>query len=232
MKRTLLVFVLVAFGCTKDDPTTPTNPNPSPSPTPPPAATTFTLTGRVTESAPTTSIGIAGARVAFNDGPNAGRSAAADSNGNYSFSGLTTGNANPNASAANYLDQARGLALTANATLNFTLMPTPRTLDENLTGSVSGGSPPCGTFLPNPCVTRTIPLHHPGIIDATLTWNGTADLDLELWRGTTEIASSDGVRGTERITADVTGGSNYEFRVIYYQGATIANYILRVIHPN
>jgi hypothetical protein len=83
-------------------------------------------------------------------------------------------------------------------------------------------------------VVRTIPLHHGGVIDATLTWNGTADLDLELWRAgaSTEIASSDGVRGTEHVSADVAGGSNYELRVIYYSGATIASYFLRVIHPN
>jgi hypothetical protein len=113
-------------------------------------------------------------------------------------------------------------------------MPVFRTIDETLTGTVSGGSTTCGTFVPRPCVVRSLGIHHTGRIDATLTWNGTADLDLQLWRSgaSSEIASSDGVGGTERVSADVTGGSTYELRVIYYSGATAANYILRVIHPN
>jgi carboxypeptidase family protein len=195
----------------------------------------FTLSGRVTESAPTATTGISGATVRIVDGPNAGRSITTDAQGNYSLATLQASGFTAEASASGYQSQARGVTLTSNMSVTFQLRPNPQTITETLTGQVSGGSPTCsdGTFT-KPCRVHMFNIHNDGALDATLTWTGTADLDLSLFRSgsSTPIARSTGVSGTEHVSAVLAGGSVYELRVTYYDGATIANYMLRVGRMN
>lgn len=100
--------------------TTPTNPSTPPSAPPP---TTFTLSGRVTETPPTQSVGIAGALITVADGPNAGRSITTDSNGNYTLGNLQQSGFTVTASAEGYESRSQGVDLTGNRTLNFNLSP-------------------------------------------------------------------------------------------------------------
>src|SRR5262245_3991436 len=90
-----VTFSLLAAGCTGNQPSasivSPTAPTavPSPTPTPPaPGSNTLTLSGRVTETAPTTSTGVAGAVLRILDGAAAGRSTAADPQGYYRIDGV------------------------------------------------------------------------------------------------------------------------------------------------
>jgi hypothetical protein len=89
------------------------------SPTTTPAATTFSVSGQVTDSAsPKT---IAGATVIIGDGPNAGRSTTTDDSGSYRLTDLQPSGFTVRVSADNYYPQDRGVTLTTNQTLSFRL---------------------------------------------------------------------------------------------------------------
>jgi hypothetical protein len=107
----------LAIACSGGNSTTTSAP--SPTVTPIPTATTVTLSGQVADS--TTATPISGATMSIADGSNAGKSATADSSGNYSFTGLQPSGFTVNASAPNYVAQSKGVTLTSNQTLSFQL---------------------------------------------------------------------------------------------------------------
>lgn len=112
--------------------------NASTSPSSTPAITgrtTFSLSGKVTTS---TSATIPGANVAIADGPNAGKSSTTDASGNYNLTGLQPSGFTVNVSAADYISQSKGVTLTSNQTLDFSLMPLPKTIV--LTGRVTAAT--------------------------------------------------------------------------------------------
>ena len=146
MKSLLLVVLLslssiVAIGCDNGGPplTPPTGPSPQPTPgpTPAPTPTEFTLTGRVTESVPTTHTGIGGALVTIAD---SNRMAVSNSVGFYTIAGLPSADVTVNVSADGYVATSRRLAATGNLTTDFQLRPIPATLSHTLTGSIGGGT--------------------------------------------------------------------------------------------
>ncbi len=97
--------------------------NSSPGPSPTPTPTTFTLTGQVTDSA--TGAGIGGATVAVIDGPNASKSATTDGSGIYTLSGLQQGGFTARARAQYYNEFSKGVTLTSNQAVNFSLSLIP-----------------------------------------------------------------------------------------------------------
>jgi hypothetical protein len=109
----------------------------SPTPAPPPVATTFSLSGRVTDSA--TSTAIAGATVSIADSINAGKTATTDASGNYSFTGLQQAGFTVNAAAGAYQPSAQSATLTSNLTLNFSLA------QQSFAGNWSGMTTQSGT---------------------------------------------------------------------------------------
>lgn len=195
----------------------------------------FPLTGSVSESIPTTNVKIANATVTIDSGPNAGRTAVTDGAGNYSFSDLTAGGMNLKVAAPGYQQGGGTVDLNGpNKTLNLTMRPDARTIDETITGSVGGGDSTCsdGTFQ-KPCKRHTLPIHNAGLVEVDMEFTGGSnDLDLTFWSSGTLVAESKGVRGRESISANVSGGGSYEVRVTYYSGATVSNYTLRVRRPN
>jgi hypothetical protein len=112
---------------------TTTSPSPATSST-----ATFSLNGKVSGDA---SAPITGATVSIFDGPNAGRSTTTDRSGNYSFTALQQSGFTVNTSAANYIPQSRGVTLTSNQTLNFSLRPQPAaiTLNGQVADAATGG---------------------------------------------------------------------------------------------
>lgn len=230
MKKVLIVVaVLVLASACGGGSSTPTSPPPIP-----PAPTTANLSGRVTETAPTTSTAVAGATLTVSDGSNAGKSATTDSGGNYSFTGLNRGGFTMSIAAGGYNSTGFPVDLTGDLTRNFNLAPSPRTLTETLTGSVSGGSPTCPIIVVRPCQSFSLPTHHSGTLSARLTWdNRNNDLDLEVWNATTRLANSNDVGGTEEfISTNVSPGTSYTLRVIYYSGSTVQPFQVAVTRPN
>lgn len=92
------------------------------------AAQTFTLSGIVTESAPTTSTVLAGARVTIIDGANQGKTATTGADGRYSIAGVANGGYTVTAVVAGYRDGVQPVGINGNTTLDFRLDPlAPRT---------------------------------------------------------------------------------------------------------
>ena len=91
------------------------------------ALATFTLSGIVTETPPTTSTVLAGVRVAFVDGANQGKSATTGADGRYSITGVVNGGYTVSATLAGYTVVALPVGVNGNTTLDFRLDPlTPR----------------------------------------------------------------------------------------------------------
>ncbi|MDO8680016.1 MAG: choice-of-anchor D domain-containing protein [Acidobacteriota bacterium] len=89
---------------------------------------TFTLSGLVTESAPTTSTVLAGVRVTILDGANAGKAATTGADGRYSITGVVNGGYTVTAALAGYTSAAVPVGIDGNTTLNIRLDPVgPRT---------------------------------------------------------------------------------------------------------
>jgi hypothetical protein len=225
-----LVLPFVIASCGGDDtgnPVGPSNPSPAPS--------SLTLSGTVSESAPTTNVRIAGAVVAILDGTDAGRTATTDANGSYRIEGLRVGGFNVSVNAGGYEESRAGINLAGSVTHNVQLRPAFRTLDETLSGTVSAGEPVCAgsSISGRPCRRFELAVHHGGTLTARLEWSTrTNDLDLELWRGSTMLASSRGVGDQESVSSAVSAGAMYELRVVYYEGATVQPFTLRVQRPN
>ena len=83
----------------------------------------FTLSGLVTETPPTTSTVLAGVRVAFLDGANAGKSAITGADGRYQITGVVNGGYTVTATLAGYTTASLPVGIDGNTTLNFRLEP-------------------------------------------------------------------------------------------------------------
>ena len=116
-----VALALTFYACGGGDSSS--SPSPSPTPTPPATPTTFTLRGHVSEGAPFNSNNIAGAKVEFTDGANAGKSAIADAAGNYVITNANGGGFTVKASADGFVADSVPVTLTANVTQNFELSP-------------------------------------------------------------------------------------------------------------
>ena len=92
------------------------------------AIPTFTLSGLVTETPPTTSTVISGVVVTFVDGANQGKTATTGADGRYQIPGLVNGGYTVSASKAGYTTVLLPVGINGNTTLDFRLAPTaPRT---------------------------------------------------------------------------------------------------------
>lgn len=242
------VAIVLAAACVNaacsgnhSSPTAPTSLSTAPiSPAPAPVATTFALNGRVTEAPPTTAVEVPRAVVTITDGINAGKVAIADGYGFYSIKDLTTGALTVKVSADGFVSTTTRIDvdIAADTTRNFRLMPVPQTVGYTLHGDIRGGDGKCsdGESM-KPCRIVVIPIHNEGMIDVTLDWEprGSADLDLTLFQsgGAAPITRSAGPgAGQKRVSAHVTGGSTYEFRITYASGTGEVKYTLKFSCPN
>jgi hypothetical protein len=115
----VLALAILVSACGSDS-----SPAPAPSPTPtptPPVVTTFALSGRVTAAGAGT--GIPGALITVLDGPNAGKVAGADGNGNYNLIGLTSSGFTVSIVGNGFVTTTRPVSLSGNVTLNVSLLP-------------------------------------------------------------------------------------------------------------
>jgi hypothetical protein len=234
----LPLMLVCMFACGGDKspaaPTPPPAPTPAPpAPAPPSTPSSSEIFGVLRESDPSVGVAIPGGTVHITTGPDAGKSTTTDGNGYYVLREVTRGTFTIRSSANGYEPGEQSVSLTNPRQQDLQLRPVLQILDHVLNGTVSGGSTRCGSIVTKPCATFNIPIHHTGTLEATLSWNsGVNDLDLELYRGSTELASSNGVsRNEERITSGVSQGM-YQIRVIYYNGSTVQDFQVRVRRPN
>jgi hypothetical protein len=89
---------------------------------------TFTLSGIVTETPPTTSTVLSGVVVTVVDGANLGRTATTGADGRYQITGVVNGGFSVSASKSGYTTVLLPVGINGNTTLDFRLEPTtPRT---------------------------------------------------------------------------------------------------------
>jgi hypothetical protein len=145
MRRTLLALVLgcSVAACGSTPPT---------APTPTPTATTWSLSGQVTNTA---GGNVIGTTVAILDGANGGKSATADGACGYSLSGLTPGGFSLRASAPGYIASTQDVTLIANTTTNFQLVHVPLAA-LSYSGSLTFEPVrPDGSYWPHGTITNT-----------------------------------------------------------------------------
>ena len=203
-----------------------------------PDKATYTLAGRVTESMPTASDGIAGATVTISGGVNAGESTVTDARGFYRLSKLHPSEFAMRVSAPGFVAASEPVTLAYDRTSNVQLRPEPKQLTFSLHGDIASGDGHCsdGEAM-RPCRIILFPVHNPGLIQATLHWTTGEDVDLDLTLfqtgGRTAIAKSANRSETvEQLRGEVTGGATYELHVTLAAGTGAASYTLDFSQPN
>ncbi len=240
MLRALPVFglVILATAC-GGELTSSTAPSPTEIVVNPPAPSnaTFTLSGRVTESVPTTIDGIPSATLTISEGVNAGRSTVTNDRGYYTFANLHPSEFSMRVSAAGFVASSERIALTYDRKSDVQLRPEPAQLSYSLRGDIASVDGHCsdGDAMRS-CRIILFPVHNPGTVQATLHWTAEeVDLDLTLFQtdGITPIARGSymGER-VEQLRGEVTGAATYELRVTVRGGTGVAAYTLDFNQPN
>ena len=122
LKRTIPAFLMLTLIACGGGSGSPAGPAPTPG-GPPPAPVTGTVSGTVSSAA---GGAISGASLRIVDGPNAGRTAGTDGNGQYQFANLQTSGFTIEVTAGSFEGTSRGVTVSPsspNATANFTLLP-------------------------------------------------------------------------------------------------------------
>jgi len=200
--------------CAHDQPVTPT-------PVP------RTVSGRIVETPPTQTTGVAGARVEVVDGARAGLVTTTDDNGNFQLKGVP-GDFQVRASATGYTPSTRTVSNGDARIDDIQLAPEPTIVTETFRG--------ISWQTPEP-FSRGFDVHHAGEFAVTdLSFYSFEEGDscrLELWDGTTLVARTAVERSfpgrTTMLRVSVLAGHRYELRVapIYRSFA-----VLSFTHPN
>jgi hypothetical protein len=241
MLRALPVITVVLFAAAcGSNLTSSTGPSPTKIVVDAPAPTnaTYTLSGRVTETAPTASDGIPSATLTIGEGVNAGRSAVTNARGYYTLADLHPSDFALRVTAPGFVASSESVALAYDLTSNVQLRPEPAQLTYSLRGDIASWDGQCsdGEAMRS-CRIILFGVHNPGPINATLNWttDGEVDLDLTLFQtdGRTPIVRGDTAGGQiEQLQWNVTGGTTYELRVTLRGGKGEALYTLDFSQPN
>ena len=191
----------------------------------------YMLSGKVTESAPTTSTVLSGARIDFTDAANQGRFATTDGTGQYQLLQVPAGTYTVRATLAGYVDATKQVTVSANTTLDFALVPTPNTIWFTRTGSISASSAGCPGET-HPCQAFALPpVHNAGPLQSTLLWDDSnALLALQLVNvDTGQVLASASVPGqtNQYLDSRIQTPGNYQLRVI---GVTVSGSVSITLH--
>jgi hypothetical protein len=194
-----------------------------------PAATTTTITGTVTTSAPTFAP-LAGVTLTVLDGPAAGKSITTTENGGFAFS-IVKGPFTVIADKDGYDDQELTIDVAGPQTLRFTLKPQPAEIGAVLT-------PAMGAPCPDPCRrVYALPIHNNGTVSAFITWPAVPAPHVSLWRGDERVSVPGFCVGNHTGSycmnpVPVSGGAVYYLRVDGSPATAPLNYHLTVRRPN
>jgi hypothetical protein len=190
-----------------------------------PSSDTFSLSGTVTETAPTTSTAIPHALLAL-DGINNGMSTTADETGRFSFGQVKGGRFSLVASRAGYQTGTFAIELKRDADYAIRLSPAPsepQEITETHTATLDWSVPPCRRVEYDCWHRYSFGVRHSGYLTVQLEWIGNAELVLSL-NGWDPLTSGQPVR--------VSAGSTYSVDVTYRRGTEPARYTLVMTHPN
>jgi hypothetical protein len=156
--------------------------------------------------------------------------------GVYTISGLRAGRYRATISADGFVTATRDVAIASDSTIDFPLLPVATRRSVTVSDHLSDQDVTCSDDAqPRPCHIVALPVHHSGLIDATLTWTaGGPALTLTLLQAGSPvpIATPTLVDGNGRLVANLEGGAVYEIRVIYASGTGRVAYSLSIAYPN
>jgi hypothetical protein len=222
-----LACALALAGCgDKNDassPTPVTTPNPSPA-----AGPTFSVSGTVFESAPTTSTRVPEAEVQLNGGAAYGTG----SDGTFTIPNVANGTYTLNIRKAGFNSQTVAVTVAgANVTgLTANLQPVARIVDVIQDRSTSRNRNECANS--RACEVVTIASHNNGESRFFVAWNNMADeLDLEWWCNGVRLARSElnGI-GADEVKPAIVAGQTCDLRIINATNSTFA-YTLYLTYP-
>jgi len=223
-----LVLACAVAAC-DDGPSAPTpTPPPTTAPTPTPTPTPmFSVSGTISETAPTASRRVEGVQVSLSNGP----SATTGSDGTFTITGVANGTYTLTAAKAEYDTRTTSVTVASGnvSGVQISLPPSPGVVSKELMGDIGpeqavchGTSRSCDTFPFNP--------HHDGRVEVQLLWesDGT-ELDLEVRCSDEVVAEAYRKGGTmEELNEFVTGGRPCEVQVLHSGSQT--NYRLFLKH--
>ncbi|MDE3156247.1 MAG: carboxypeptidase regulatory-like domain-containing protein [Acidobacteriota bacterium] len=193
----------------------------------------FMLSGRITESAPTTDVYIPDAQVEAWAGTRQVATDKTDKDGHYYLQGLV-GSIQLRVSAAGYRSYTSDLLAFRDENLNVALTPEPKTVDQTITGQAKPTDPQC--YLIHGCQVYPVNAHHDGPLEATLTWpDEDVYLMLQLYvpaTGQIITQGQDLFVTQQAISASLAGGTGYQLRVVYENGRKPTTFTLVTTHPN
>ena len=214
-------------GCGDDETTNETPVSPGPSPTPP-SGQAFSVTGTVSETAPTTSTRVPEAEVQLNTGAAYGTGA----DGTFTIPNVANGTYTLNVRKAGYNSLATPVTVAGGnvSGVNVNLQPVPRIVDTVQDRRASPGTSECGNG--RACQLVRIGSHNSGESRFFVAWNNMADeLDLEWWCNGVRVARSDfqGI-GADEVKPAIVAGQTCDLRIIN-ASATNFNYTLYLTYP-
>lgn len=229
-----VVSALMLSACDKTESPGPTTvaPTPTPTPTPTPSGPTFTVSGTVSETAPTTSTRVPEAEVQLSGGVATGTIA----DGTFTIPNVQSGTYTLRVAKAAYETATQTVTVSGSnvSGVNVSLMPVFRWVDLEFYHQLGPGSPAACPGLSDgrPCRAYPVASHHSGDVRAFLARNGTlADFALEFWCGNTRVERRDIVGGDhDEILPRINAGQSCALYVVHTSGIAI-QYTLYLRYP-
>lgn len=228
------LVVSVTVSCGGDEP--------SPvGPTPPPRTGTLTLSGKVSETAPTAFRPIAGATIMIMDGPNGGQSTKSDARGAFQLTGLQAGDISIWTAAANYVEHVQRITFTTDLPIAFELDPVFKEVTSTESDSISASACPGYWDVPierNPCHVRySFDVHHDGVLTADVTsTDPETSFTVHLFRAVDGQPKGSGVQAWEPTA--VSAHTQYIVQVTKFESGggpppmRVASFTLTMKRPN
>jgi carboxypeptidase family protein len=211
--RVLVILALFAGGC-GNAPTAPTAPS-QPGPT-------FSLTGSVTESAPTQDTRLAGATIVLHGSPDGSRPVTTDATGAFAIPGLQRATFTVQIQAAGYVEQFVNVTLDRDQRIEVQLDPVLQTLTTTTSDSITNGGGCPGYWddltLSNPCAAmQVINVHYAGTLTGAVAWSDqSVGLVAELYRSDGGHPVGSPTTVDERTAIALSAHRQYVIRVTKY----------------
>jgi hypothetical protein len=229
-----VVSALMLVACDSNESPAPTPvATPTPTPTPAPSAPTFTVSGTISETAPTTSTRVGSAEVQLSGGVAMGSSA----DGTFTIPNVASGTYTLRVAKAAYETTTQTVTVSgANVSgIQVSLMPVFRWVDEEHYDQLGPGTSSSCPFLTDgrPCRAYPVRSHHSGDVRAFAAWNSktAADFDMEFWCGNTRVERRGQVGNDhDEILPRINAGQSCAIYVVHMSGINL-QYTLFLRYP-
>ena len=217
-----VISALTLSACDSDDPESPppvTTPTPVPTP-PAPSGPTFTVSGTVSETAPTTSTRVPEAEAQLSGGVATG----SVGDGTFTIPNVANGSYTLRVAKAGYETATQTVTVSGAAVsgIQVNLLPVFRWVDQEFYHQLGPGSASSCPGLTDgrPCRSYPVASHHSGDVRAFAAWNSTAaDFDMEFWCGGVRVERRGQVgKDHDEILPHINAGQSCAIYVVQMSG--------------